>query len=193
MAITSLPSVYLVRHGETAWSRSGQHTGLTDIPLTEQGEQNAQGLQPRLSGKTFSRVFNSPLQRASRTCILAGFGPLATSDPDLVEWNYGTYEGKTTAEIHRLRPDWNLFQHGCPEGESIDEVGRRAARVVQRLRAVDGNVLVFSSSHFLRVLSAVWLGWTAAEGRLFVLDTASISILGYEHELSSPVIRQWNT
>ena len=193
MAASSLPLVYLVRHGETAWSRTGQHTGLTDIPLTEQGERNATGLASRLSDYSFSRVFKSPLQRASRTCELAGFGAIATADPDLVEWNYGDFEGKTSAEIHQQHPEWNLFQHGCPGGESIADVEQRAGRVVRRIRGVDGNVLIFSSSHFLRALTAVWLGLSAAEGRYFILDTASISILSYEHELSSPVIRRWNT
>lgn len=193
MAPPSLPLVYLVRHGETAWSRSGQHTGLTDIPLTEHGEQNAIALAARLRDQSFARVFKSPLQRASRTCDLAGFGAVATTDPDLVEWDYGDFEGTTSAEIHQRHPKWNLFHDGCPGGESIVDVGRRAARVIQRIRAVDGNVLIFSSSHFLRALAAVWLGLSAAEGRFFILDTASISVLGYEHELNSPVIRTWNT
>jgi broad specificity phosphatase PhoE len=188
----SLPIIYLARHGETVWSRSGQHTGLTDLPLTERGERNARQLGERLQGMKFTQVLTSPLQRASRTCQLAGFGDVADTDRDLVEWNYGDYEGRTTADIHSERPDWQLFRDGCPNGESPNQVGARADRVVGRVRAIDGDVLIFSSAHFLRVLAARWIGLEAAGGRSFVLGTASLSALGYEHELSQPVIRVWN-
>ncbi|HZT89758.1 MAG TPA: histidine phosphatase family protein [Stellaceae bacterium] len=188
----ALPIVYLARHGETAWSLSGQHTGLTDLPLTDRGERNAVSLGQRLQGLAFAQVFTSPLQRARRTCELAGLGDAAEVLPDLVEWNYGDYEGVRTHDIHRQRPDWNLFQHGCPGGEMPDQVGARADRVIARVREVDGNVALFSSGHFLRVLAARWLGLPASEGRLFVLSTASLSALGYEHNLSEPVIRLWD-
>jgi probable phosphoglycerate mutase len=184
--------VYLARHGETAWSLSGQHTGRTDLPLTERGERNARALGERLRGLTFAKVFTSPLQRAVRTCELAGFGAAAEIDPDLVEWDYGRYEGRRTAEIHAERPDWQLFRDGCPGGESPGQIGARADRVVGRVRAVNGDVLVFSSGHILRVLAARWLGLDAAGGRYLLLSTASLSALGYEHNLAEPAIRQWN-
>ena len=187
-----LQVIYLARHGETAWSLTGQHTGLTDLPLTERGEQNARALGDRLIGLSFTKVFTSPLQRAARTCDLAGFGAVAEVDRDLLEWNYGQYEGRRTAEIHTERPDWQLFRDGCPGGESPDQVGARADRVLSRLRVVQGNVLLFSSGHFLRVLAARWLGLEPAAGRFFVLSTASLSALGYEHNLSQPVIRLWD-
>jgi probable phosphoglycerate mutase len=187
-----LPVVYLARHGETAWSLSGQHTGLTDLPLTERGERNARSLGERLKGLTFGKVFTSPLQRASRTAALAGFGPLAEIDRDLVEWNYGQYEGRLTADIHKERPDWQLFRDGCPGGETPAQVGARADRVVRRVRTIAGDVLLFSSGHFLRVLASRWLGLEPAAGRLFLLSTASLSALGYEHNLSEPVLRFWN-
>ena len=188
----ALPIVYLARHGETAWTLSGQHTGLTDLPLTERGERNARRLEERLRGVTFAKVFTSPLQRAVRTCELAGFGSVAEVDRDLLEWNYGDYEGRRTAEIYVERPDWQLFRDGCPGGESPTEVGARADRVVRRLRAIQGDVLLFSSGHFLRVLAARWLGLNAAAGKFFLLSTASMSVLSYEHNLSEPVIRLWN-
>ena len=187
-----LPVVYLARHGETAWSLSGQHTGLTDLPLTPNGEGNARHLADRLKGMTFAKVFTSPLQRAARTCELAGFGTTAEADPDLVEWNYGQYEGLRSAEILRKRPDWQLFRDGAPEGESPAQVGERADRVVQRIRRIPGDVLLFSSGHFLRVLAARWLGLAPSAGKYFLLSTASLSAVGYEHNLSQPVIRLWN-
>jgi probable phosphoglycerate mutase len=187
-----LSVVYLARHGETAWSLSGQHTGRTDLPLTERGERNARALGERLRGLTFAKVYTSPLQRAARTCELAGFGHAAEIDPDLVEWDYGQYEGRRTAEIHAERPDWQLFRDGCPGGESPGEIGARADRVVGRMRAVNGDVLVFSSGHFLRVLAARWLGLDAAGGRYLLLSTASLSALAYEHNLAEPAIRLWN-
>ncbi len=146
----ALPVIYLARHGETAWSLSGQHTGRTDLRLTERGERNARALGERLRGLAFAKVFTSPLQRV-RTCELARFGAVAEIDPDLVEWDYGQYAGRT-AEIHAERPDWQLFHDGCPGGESPDQIGARADRVVERVRAIKGDVLVFSSGHFLRVL-----------------------------------------
>src|SRR5512136_1203667 len=171
------PIVYLARHGETAWTISGQYTGLTDLPLTERGERNARRLAERLRGVTFAKVFTSPLRRAARTCELAGFGAVAEIDPDLVEWNYGEYEGRLTADVHKERPDWQLFRDGCPGGESPNEVGARADRVVQRVRAVNGNVLLFSSGQFLRVVAARWLGLDPGSGRYFMLSTASLSAL----------------
>jgi probable phosphoglycerate mutase len=188
-----LQVVYVARHGETAWTISGQHTGRTDLPLTERGEQIARRLGERLKEITVAKVFTSPLRRASRTCELAGFGTRAEVDRDLVEWDYGQYEGKRTAEIRAERPDWMLFRDGCPGGESPAQVAVRADRVVSRVRAVSGNVLLFTSGHFIRVLAARWLGVEPSiNARYFMLSTASLSALGYENELSRPVIRLWN-
>ncbi len=184
--------VFLARHGETAWSISGQHTGLTDLPLTERGERNARSLGERLSGLTFATILCSPLQRARQTCELAGFKELAQIEPDLVEWDYGNYEGLTSAEIRKQRPDWQLFRDGCPGGETVEQVGARADRIVKKVREMNGDELLFSSGHFLRVLAARWLGLPVDAGRFFFLDTASFSTLGYERELSRPVIRLWN-
>ena len=186
------PIIYLARHGETAWSLSGQHTGRTDLPLTERGRRNACRLGERLKGLTFANVLTSPLQRAVLTCELAGFEAAAEVDRDLLEWDYGKYEGRRTAEIHVERPDWQLFRDGCPEGETPDQIGVRANRVVNRVRKIQGNVLLFSSGHFLRVLAARWLGLEPGSGRYFLLGTASLSALGYEHRLSEPVIRLWD-
>jgi probable phosphoglycerate mutase len=188
----SLPVVYAARHGETAWSLSGQHTGLTDLPLTERGERNARRLAERLRGLCFAKVLASPLARAARTCQLAGFGDVAEVDRDLLEWNYGDYEGRRTVEIHAERPDWQLFRDGCPGGESPEQVGVRADHVVSRVRAVRGDVLLFSSGHFLRVFAARWLGLEPGAGRYFLLSTASVSAVGYEHNLSQPVICLWD-
>jgi broad specificity phosphatase PhoE len=187
-----LPCVTLVRHGETDWSASGKHTGRTDIPLTEEGERKARALQGRLKGVAFDRVFTSPLQRARRTCELAGFGDRAKVDPDLLEWDYGDYEGRKSSEIHAERPGWQLFRDGCPNGEQPADVGKRADRVIARLRAADDRAIVFSSGHILRVLAARWLGLAESEGRLLMLSTASISILGYEHDKSEPAVQLWN-
>lgn len=187
-----LPTVYLARHGETAWSLSGQHTGRTDLPLTERGERNARSLGERLRGLTFTKVFTSPLVRAARTCELAGFGGVAEVDRDLLEWDYGAYEGRRTVEIHAQRPDWQLFRDGCPGGETPEQVGVRADRVIGRVRAIQGNVALYSSGHFLRVLAARWLGLEPGAGRYFLLSTASLSALGYEHTLSEAVIRLWD-
>jgi broad specificity phosphatase PhoE len=188
----ALPAIYLARHGETAWTLSGQHTGRTDLPLTESGERNGRALGTRLRGLAFAKVFTSPLQRASKTCDLAGFSGSAEIDPDLMEWDYGRYEGRRTAEIHVERPDWQLFRDGCPGGESPAEIGARADRVVGRVRAVRGNVLLFSSAHFLRVFAARWLGLEPAGGRYLLLSTAALCVLGYEHDLTEPAIRLWN-
>jgi len=185
-------TIYLARHGETAWSRTGQHTGLTDLPLTERGEEEARHLGKRLAAITFAKVFTSPLQRAARTCEFAGFGTVAEIDADLVEWNYGKYEGRRTPEIRAEAPGWQLFRDGCPGGESPAQIGARADRALSRLRAVNGNVLVFSSGHILRVLTARFLGFEPAGGRFFTLSTASVSVLGFENDLSQPVIRLWN-
>ena len=187
-----LPIIYLARHGETEWSISGQHTGLTDLPLTGRGERNARSLGRRLEGMKFTKVFTSPLQRATRTCELAGFAQTAEVDHDLVEWNYGEFEGRTSADIYKQEPGWQLFRDGCPGGESPAQVGARADRVVNLARAIRGDVLIFSSGHFLRVFAARWLGIEPAGGRWFTLSTASLSALGYEHSLSEPVIRLWN-
>jgi probable phosphoglycerate mutase len=188
-----LPIVYLARHGETAWTISRQHTGLTDLPLTERGERTARRLGERLKGLKFAKVLTSPLQRAARTCELAGFGAVAEVDRDLVEWDYGQYEGRRTAEIRAERPDWELFRDGCPGGESPKQVSERADRVVQRARAVQGNVLIFTSGHFMRVLATRWLGLEPTVNcKFFMLSTASLSALGYEHDLSRPVIQLWN-
>ncbi len=188
----NLTAAYLARHGETAWSVTGQHTGLTDLPLTERGERNATQLGHRLSSLPFSRIFTSPLQRASRTCELAGFGNVAEVDRDLVEWNYGDYEGKTSSEIRASRPDWQLFRDGCPGGETVADIGRRADRVLGKIQSIEGTVLLFSSGHFLRVLAARWLGLAADAGQFFYLGTASLSIVGYEHQVQDPVIQLWN-
>jgi probable phosphoglycerate mutase len=190
---TQLPVVYIARHGETAWTITGQHTGLTDLPLTPQGERNALALAPRLAGIRFGKVFSSPLVRARKTCALAGFGSVAEIDNDLVEWNYGVYEGLRSVDIRAKRPDWELFRDGCPEGESPSDVRIRAESVVARIRAVNDNVLIFSSGHFVRVLAARWIGLEPSINSMsFLLSTASVSAVGYENSLSRPVIRLWN-
>ena len=183
---------YLARHGETAWSISGQHTGLMDLPLTARGESNARCLGERLNGLEFTRIFTSPLQRAKRTCELAGFGSRAEVDVDLVEWNYGEYEGLRTADIRVRRPGWEIFRDGFPGGESFDQIAMRADRVLDRIRSIDGAVLLFSSGHFLRILAARWLGLEAQGARHFLLGTASLSTLTYEHNPSEPAIGFWN-
>jgi probable phosphoglycerate mutase len=187
---SAFPEITLVRHGETEWSASGKHTGRSDIPLTAKGEDAARKLADRLCDKSFTAVWSSPSSRARRTAELAGF--TVEVKADLAEWDYGAYEGLKTKEIVLERPGWNLFRDGCPGGESVVEAGARADRVVAALRAIGGPVLVFSSAHFLRTLTARWLGLAPAEGALFVLDTASISVLGYEHDMTEPVLRRWN-
>jgi probable phosphoglycerate mutase len=192
MANNVFPVIYLARHGETVWSREGRHTGRTDLPLTQQGESNAQHLGERLAGLIFAKVLTSPLQRAKRTCELAGFGAVAEVDPDLVEWNYGEYEGVRTVEIRKQRPDWELFRDGCPNGESPADVAVRADSVVARLRGSEGNVLIFSSGHFLRILAVRWLGLEPLSGKYLMLGTASVSAVTYEHDLCDPAILFWN-
>jgi probable phosphoglycerate mutase len=186
------PELYLVRHGETEWSRSGRHTGRTDIPLTEAGEAAARGVAGRLQGLAFAAVWSSPSLRARSTCVLAGFGDGAVIKDELAEWDYGAYEGITTKQILAERPGWQLFRDGCPQGEDAAQVGARADAVIGQFRQAAGTVLVFSSSHFLRVLAARWIGLPPEGGSRFVLDTASLSVLGYEHDLTEPVIRRWN-
>jgi broad specificity phosphatase PhoE len=188
-----LPRLYLMRHGETAWSLSGQHTGRTDIPLTEQGEQDARKLADRLRIVKFSRVFTSPLQRARRTCELAGLGNLAEIEPDLAEWDYGEYEGQRPADIRKARPDWNVFRDGCPGGELPAQISERADRLIARLRTLEGNIAIFSHGHFGRVLGARWIGLGIRQAQHLLLGTASVSVLGYEHNLAeAPAIVLWN-
>jgi broad specificity phosphatase PhoE len=187
-----LPVIYLARHGETEWSLSGRHTGLTDIPLTPRGEANAAELGRRLHELTFAAVLTSPLSRARRTCELAGFGRQVEVDSDLVEWNYGDYEGRRTAEIRQQRPDWLLFRDGCPNGESFATLAARADRVIARLRQRDTSVLLFGHSHFSRVLAARWLGLPVQDARFLVLSTAALSALSYEHARDEPAILFWN-
>jgi broad specificity phosphatase PhoE len=184
--------VYLVRHGETAWSITGQHTGRTDLALTSRGEEQARALGIRLKDLKFDHVLSSPLQRALRTCELAGNIGRAILDRDLLEWDYGQYEGRTLAEIHREHPEWELFRDGCPGGESVAQITERIDGVVSRLRALEGNVLIFSSGHVLRVLAARWIDGSAALGRRLVLDPACVCILGYDHQGADSVIRLWN-
>ena len=192
MTHVELPMIYLARHGETAWSLTCQHTDLTDLPLTEQGEISALRLRDRLRGLKFARALTSPLRRARQTCGLAGFGFWAEPDPDLVEWDYGEYEGRRSDEIRAERPDWQLFRDGCPGGESPQQVAPRADRVRDRLHGLPGDVLLFSSGHFLRVLAARWTGIKTFDARSLMLSTASLSALGYENSLARPTIRLWN-
>jgi broad specificity phosphatase PhoE len=187
-----LPEIYLARHGETAWTLSHQHTGRSDIPLTERGESNARSMGERLRGMSFQRVLTSPLERARRTCELAGFLENAVVEPDLMEWDYGEYDGQKTVEIRRKNPSWSLFQDGCPGGESVEQVGARSDRLIEKLRVTQGRQLLFGHSHFFRVLAARWLGLPPGHGRLLYLSTASLSIQGYEHSLLEPVIHLWN-
>src|SRR5678815_5541856 len=176
-----LPMIYLARHGETACSLTGQHTGLTDLPLTPMGESNAGKLGEALKRVTFTKVFSSPLRRAWRTCELAGFRSTVEMNHDLVEWDYGEYEGRLTVEIHAERPGWQLFRDGCPGGESPQEVAARADRVVKRVRSTPGDILLFSSGHFLRMLAGRWIGIETSRAGALMLGTASLSALGYEH------------
>jgi broad specificity phosphatase PhoE len=180
----ALSRLYLIRRGETAWSLSGQHTGRTDIPLTEQGEQDARKLAQRLHVVRFSHVFTSPLQRARRTCELAGLGEVAEIEPDLAEWNYGDYEGQRPVDIRKGRPDWTIFRDGCPHGESAAEVSERADRLIARFRTLGGNIAMFSHGQFGRVLAARWIGLPVGQAQHFLLSTASLSILGYQHNVA---------
>jgi len=187
----ALQITYLARHGEAAWTITGQHTGLTDLPRTEPGEGNAQRLGERLSGLTFAKVFTSPLERAGRTCELAGFGSVAQIDGDLVDWGYGEYEGRLTVDILKELPDWQLSRDGCPGGKSPQQAAARADRVVSPVRATR-DVLVFSSGHFLRVLATRWIGTEPINGKSLMLGTASLSALAYGNSISHPAIRLWN-
>jgi broad specificity phosphatase PhoE len=182
--------VVLVRHGETDWSAHMRHTGRTDVPLTEEGRHQAERVGRALRGRRFALVLTSPLKRAAETSWLTGFGELAQARDDLMEWDYGDYEGRTTLDIRREVPDWTIWRYGAKNGETPEQVAARADRVIAEVRGVDGDVLISAHGHLLRVLAARWLGLGAAEGRLFALDTATISILGYERE--TPVIRAWN-
>jgi broad specificity phosphatase PhoE len=184
------PRAWLVRHGETQWSKLGRHTGRTDIPLTDRGRREAGLLAARLGARRFVRVFTSPLCRAAGTCRLAGYGDVAEPRDDLMEWDYGDYEGMTTPQIRAERPRWLLWTDGAPGGESAADVGARTDRVIAELRGIDGDVAVFAHGHVLRVLAARWVGLRPSEGRLLALGTTAISVLGYEREL--PVIINWN-
>jgi probable phosphoglycerate mutase len=189
--MTDVPTVYLARHGETEWSKSGRHTGRTDLPLTPKGEDDARRIGARLAGVTFAHVLSSPLQRARRTAELAGFAPVI--DPGLMEWDYGEYEGLRTAEIRDRRPNWELFRDGCPGGESVQAIADRVDPVVARLKALTGDVLVFAHGHVLRVLAARWVGQPVAFARALLLSTATLSVLAFDHkDPDEPAIRLWN-
>ncbi|MEX1168805.1 MAG: histidine phosphatase family protein [Chloroflexota bacterium] len=191
-ASTTERHVWLVRHGETEWARLGRHTGRTDIALTDTGRDQARALGQRLAGHRFQRVLTSPLSRAAETARIAGYGSVAVMDDDLMEWDYGALEGRTTVEIRGENPDWTIWRGPWPNGETVDAVGLRADRVIARIRAAraGGDVLVFAHGHLLRVLAARWIGLGPASGGLFELATATVSILGAERE--SPSIELWN-
>lgn len=188
-AVHTTSAAFLARHGTTEWSASGKHTSSTDLPLLPEGEKDAVALGARLAGISFAEVLRSPMTRARRTAELAGYPDAEVCD-DLVEWGYGEYEGRTTVEIREDVPGWTVWTHGCPGGESADQVAARCDRVIERIRAASGPVLLFAHGQSLRVLAARWLGLSAAEGRLFRLDTATLSELGYERE--TPVLLRWN-
>ena len=188
-----LQRIFLIRHGQTAWSLSGQHTGRTDIPLTAKGEAEARTLHERLRTNVFNRAFTSPLQRARKTAGLAALSTPVEIDPDLVEWDYGAYEGLRSAEIRAIKPNWNIYQHGCPGGESPDEVSARADRMIARLRTLEGDIAIFSHGHFGCVIAVRWIGLEITQASHFLLDTASVSILGYGHQSAAePAIMLWN-
>ena len=182
--------VFLVRHGETEWSLNRKHTGSTDIPLTEHGRSSARKIAPALARQKFDLVLVSPMQRARDTCDLAGLGSIASVDESLREWNYGDYEGLTTQQIRASTPTWQIFDDGCPGGETPADVGERVDRVIERARAVDGNIALFAHGHLLRVLAARWIGLPVAAGASFILDTATLSVLGYYDGISA--IERWN-
>lgn len=182
--------IYLIRHGETEWSRAGKHTGLTDVALTEQGRQTARLLEPVLAREKIESVFTSPLQRARETCALAGLQEFAAVEPDLMEWNYGEYEGLTTKEIQSARPGWSVFHHGCPGGESPEQVSARADRIIAKVRASDGNVALFAHGHILRVFAARWIDLPPRYGEHLLLDTATVCVLGYYYDV--PALKIWN-
>jgi broad specificity phosphatase PhoE len=183
-------NAFVMRHGETAWSLSSRHTGRTDLPLTDNGRRNAERLRPALAKEAFARVFVSPMRRARETCELAGLGNVAVIDPELVEWNYGEYEGLTPGQIHKKVPDWLIFRDGCPDGEMPEQVGARVDRVIARIRAVDGDVALFAHGHVLRVLAARWIGLPPGAGQHFLLDTGTLCVLSSYYEL--PAVRVWN-
>ena len=183
-------NVFAIRHGETAWSLNGQHTGTTDLPLTDTGRRLAERMQPVFAANAFELVLCSPLQRARQTCELAGLGDRAIIDSDLVEWNYGEYEGLTPKQIREAAPDWLIFRDGCPGGEAPHQVGARVDRVIARARAAEGDVALFAHGHVLRVLAARWLGLPAGGGQHFLLDTGTLSVLGFYHDI--PAVRAWN-
>jgi probable phosphoglycerate mutase len=188
-----MPKLYITRHGDTAWTESHQRTGRTDIPLNPSGEERARQIGERLRRYSFAGVFTSPLQRASKTCELAGFGAVAKTDPDLVEWDYGRFEGMLTKNILKERPGWELFRDGCPEGESPEDVAARADRFIARVRSIQGDVLAFSSGHISRMIAARWLGLPPAAGRFFYCRPASVGVLGFEHKnRKEPIIGLWN-
>jgi len=190
--VSDLPTIYLVRHGETEWSKSGRHTGRTDLPLTPSGEAEARALHARLAGTAFDQVLTSPLQRAARTAELAGF--TAKPDPDLLEWDYGDYEGLTTIAIRSSRPGWDLFDDGCPGGESVQQIAQRADRIAARLKTQKGNVLLFAHGHILRVLTARWVGQPVSFARALLLSTGTVSALGFgHHSFDEPAISVWNS
>jgi broad specificity phosphatase PhoE len=191
--LTDMPRLFLARHGDTAWTDSRQRTGRTDIPLNECGEERARQLGERLRRFSFARVFTSPLQRASKTCALAGFESVAKVDPDLVEWDYGRFEGKLTRQIVKARPGWEMYRDGCPEGESPQDVAVRADHFIARARGIEGDVLAFSSGHIIRMIAARWLGLPPEAGRFFFCRPASVGVLSFEHNsLDEPIIGVWN-
>jgi probable phosphoglycerate mutase len=182
--------IWLVRHGETAWSRIGKHTGRNDIPLTEEGERQARAVGAYLGGRRFGQVLVSPLSRARRTCELAGYGSVARVAPDLAEWDYGAYEQRLTADVRKEIPGWTIWTHGVPRGETLDDVAARARRVLASVEAEEGDALLFAHGHLLRVLTACWIGLPPVNGGLFALDAGSVSVLGIETERR--VVRRWN-
>jgi probable phosphoglycerate mutase len=188
--MTDRPQIWLVRHGETEWSLTGQHTGRTDVPLNPAGRRQAEALGRHLAGRSFALVLTSPLGRARETCQLAGYGSIAQVMDDLREWDYGIYEGRTTAAIRTAEPSWSIWTSSVPEGESVDQVGARARRVIDRALAAGDDVALFGHGHLLRILTACWIGRPPSDGRLFALGTASISVLGWERE--TRVIQRWN-
>ena len=189
----ALPRLYLVRHGDTAWTDSHQHTGRTDLPLNERGEEHARQIGERLRRFSFARVFTSPLQRASKTCELAGFKAGAQVDRDLIEWDYGRLEGKLTSAVEKEWPGWELYRDGCPDGETPGDVAARADRFIARVHDIPGDVLAFSSGHIIRMIAARWIGLPPSAGRFFFCDPASVGVLGFEHDCrDQPILRVWN-
>jgi probable phosphoglycerate mutase len=190
---SDLPKLFLARHGDTAWTDSRQHTGRTDISLNKRGEEHARQLGERLRGFSFVRVFTSPLQRASKTCEIAGFGAAAEVDTDLLEWDYGDLEGMHTSDILKRQPGWELYRDGCPGGESADDVATRADRFIKQVHGISGDILAFSSGHIIRMIAARWTGLAPIAGRVFFCRPASVGVLGFEHDSrEEPIIRLWN-